>query len=84
MNRYRCAKCEAIVKALKPPKICSCKHIAWELVMPTVAEQKNFYEQLGRYCNQIKDVLKEFMDLQKEEHYILVAIWIIGTYLHKQ
>ena len=38
---------------------------------------------LKRSYYKIKDVLEEYMDLE-QSHYSLVALWIIGTYLHKQ
>ncbi len=38
---------------------------------------------LTRYFSKIKDILKEFMDMD-EEFFSLVSIWIIGTYFHKQ
>lgn len=37
---------------------------------------------LGTIYGQIVEVLKEYLDL-KEDYYHLIAIWIIGTYLHK-
>lgn len=33
--------------------------------------------------NEIKGVLKQYVELQKEEHYGLVAAWIISTYFHR-
>ena len=38
---------------------------------------------LKRSYHKIRDVLEEYMDLEKS-HYSLVALWIMGTYLHKQ
>ncbi len=38
---------------------------------------------LIRYHKKIIKILKEYMDL-KPEYYSLVALWIMGTYLHKQ
>lgn len=40
-------------------------------------------EGLTRYYSKIKLILREFMDME-EEYYSLVALWIIGTYFHKQ
>lgn len=38
---------------------------------------------LRRYYLKIKEVLEEYMDMDKE-HYSLVSLWIVGSYLHKQ
>jgi len=38
---------------------------------------------LKRYFKKIKSIIKEFMDME-EENYNMVALWIIGTYFHKQ
>lgn len=58
----------------------------YKIKIPTIEEQKVFFgnEGLKRYFFKIKKILNEFMDLQREEDYTLVSVWIIGTYLHKQ
>ena len=43
----------------------------------------NREEGLTRYFAKIKMILKEYMDME-EEYYSLVALWIIGTFFHKQ
>lgn len=40
-------------------------------------------DQLKSVYNNIIEVLKKYCDL-KEEYYSIIAIWIIGTYFHKQ
>ena len=46
---------------------------------------ENILEEAGfkRYFKKIRNLLKEYMDM-REEYYSLVALWIIGTYIHKQ
>ena len=52
---------------------------------PTKEEQNELFGEYGltRYFSRIKYILKEFMDLSREEDYSLISLWIIGTYLHK-
>ncbi|RPJ79362.1 MAG: hypothetical protein EHM20_01645 [Alphaproteobacteria bacterium] len=46
-------------------------------------EKENKNEELKTAYRNIIDILKKYIDL-KEEYYNIVALWIIGTYYHKQ
>lgn len=48
-----------------------------------IIKRKFSPKELREVFNKIKKILKEFMDL-REEYYDIVALWIIGTYFHKQ
>lgn len=56
-------------------------------VKPTLTKEdmENLFGENGlkRYYKKIVKILKKYMDLD-EPYYSLVALWIIGTYLHKQ
>jgi len=56
-----------------------------EIKTPTIKEQELLLGELGlkKYHAKIEKVLKKFIDM-REEYYSVVALWIIGTYLHKQ
>ena len=49
-----------------------------------IKEPTNFKkEKIIDYFTIIKEILKKYMDLD-EDYYCIIAVWIIGTYLHKQ
>lgn len=52
-----------------------------DLIEVSDLEKNKIQDELKVIHKRIINVLREFSDL-KEEHYILVATWIIGTYLH--
>ncbi len=51
----------------------------------TKEDMENLVSKDGliRYYKKIKLVLKEYMDMD-EEHYSLVSLWVLGTYIHRQ
>ncbi len=40
-------------------------------------------EKLREIYDQINEILREYLDL-REDYYSLIALWIMGTYLHKE
>lgn len=46
-------------------------------------KKDNNKEKLKKVFNQIKKVLKTYLDL-KEDYYDIIALWIIGTYSHEK
>ncbi len=45
-------------------------------------EKENLKENLNEAYRNIIDILKKYLEL-KEEYYRIIALWIIGTYFHK-
>ena len=56
-----------------------------EIIKPTKQEMENLIGDNGliRYYKKIKAILQKYMDMP-QEHYSLIALWVMGTYLHKQ
>lgn len=69
-NEFKCRLKEESVEKFNPEDSCASFD---EL------DSKNILNEI--YQN-IKDILKNYMDM-KEENYDIIALWIIGTWLHK-
>ena len=54
-----------------------------ELTEKEIIENMTGEDGFRRYHKKIIKILKEYMDID-EQYYNLVALWIMGTYLHKQ
>lgn len=62
------------------------KKIDWKKEVESLKEiedPKKALELLKTTYHQIVDILKEYLDMD-EKYYSLVAIWIIGTWIHKE
>lgn len=80
--KYECSNCGAIQQILTDDKIskykCTCKKGTWKLIAVPLDHAKYVY---GKAYERIVALMRGYLDLP-DDYYHLVAIWIIGTYLH--
>lgn len=79
---YRCGKCEAILKNITVKRCNLCNSEDLKLVTYTTDEMASAREKLYQGYYDLINILKKYVDTT-DDNYKMIAIWIIGTYFHK-